>query len=79
MAVLFFVEAQSDTSGPLLRIHPQIPSWEQRQLASVIISSIPPAMSTDCLNGAGGNLPSAHLLALIHKRYYLCIYQLTLS
>ena len=59
MALLFFIEAQSDTLGPLLRafcldpgmpqiaylaLHAQIPSWEQRQLAATIISSIPPAM-----------------------------------
>jgi hypothetical protein len=59
MALLFFIEAQSDTLGPLLRIfcvdpgmphkaylalHAQIPAWEQRQLAATIISSIPPAM-----------------------------------
>ena len=59
MALLFFIEAQSDTLGPILRafcldpgmpqiaylaLHAQIPSWEQRQLAATIISSIPPAM-----------------------------------
>ena len=59
MALLFFIEAQSDTLGPLLRafcldpgmpqiaylaLHAQIPAWEQRQLAATIISSIPPAM-----------------------------------
>ena len=58
-ALLFFVEAESDTLGPLLRIfcldpgmshltylalHAKIPAWEQRQLAATIISSIPPAM-----------------------------------
>ena len=59
MALLFFIEAQSDTLGPPLRVfcldpgmphaaylalHAQIPSWEQRQLAATIISTIPPAM-----------------------------------
>ena len=59
MALLFFIEAQSDTLGPILRafcldpgmpqiaylaLHAQIPSWEQRQLAATIISSIPSAM-----------------------------------
>jgi len=61
MALLFFIEAQSDILGPLLRVFcldpgmphiaylalkAQIPAWEQRQLAATIISSIPPAMLT---------------------------------